>query len=91
MKIDTLQDWGLGFEKPLMIAGPCSAESEEQLLDTCVQLKDIGINVARAGIWKPRTRPNNFEGIGLKNMKSRINSIKGVFNINSTIDDGLYN
>ncbi len=57
--------WGLEKEdRPLIIAGPCSAESEEQVLDTARQLKDQGIEVFRAGIWKPRTRPNSFEGVG---------------------------
>ena len=48
----------------LIIAGPCSAESREQLFTTATQLKDLGVNNFRAGIWKPRTRPNSFEGIG---------------------------
>lgn len=48
----------------LIIAGPCSAESREQLFSTATQLKDLGVNNFRAGIWKPRTRPNSFEGIG---------------------------
>ena len=48
----------------VVIAGPCSAESEEQLLLTATQLSKIGINIFRAGIWKPRTRPHTFEGIG---------------------------
>lgn len=48
----------------VVIAGPCSAESEEQLLLTTTQLSKIGINIFRAGIWKPRTRPHTFEGIG---------------------------
>ena len=57
--------WGLQDDKrPLVIAGPCSAESEEQVLDTARQLKEQGITVFRAGIWKPRTRPNAFEGVG---------------------------
>jgi len=50
--------------RPLVIAGPCSAETEEQVLETARQLKAIGIGVYRVGIWKPRTRPNNFEGVG---------------------------
>lgn len=50
--------------KMVVIAGPCSAESEEQLLDTAKQLCKTGISIFRAGIWKPRTRPNTFEGIG---------------------------
>jgi len=57
--------WGLQNEdRPLVIAGPCSAESEEQVMDTARQLKDQGIEIFRAGIWKPRTRPNSFEGVG---------------------------
>ncbi|MDA0196454.1 MAG: bifunctional 3-deoxy-7-phosphoheptulonate synthase/chorismate mutase type II [Bacteroidetes bacterium] len=48
----------------MIISGPCSAESEEQLLETCQGLKNEGIEIMRAGIWKPRTRPNNFEGHG---------------------------
>ena len=56
-------------EWPLLIAGPCSAESEEQLLDIAVKLKNTKrVSVFRAGIWKPRTRPNSFEGIGVKGL-----------------------
>jgi len=50
-------------ERPLIIAGPCSAESEEQVLATARLLAGQGIRVFRAGIWKPRTRPNAFEGL----------------------------
>lgn len=50
--------------RPLIIAGPCSAESEEQILTTARQLKDMNVSLFRAGIWKPRTRPNSFEGVG---------------------------
>jgi chorismate mutase len=46
------------------VAGPCSAESEEQLLYTAQALKEAGVELFRAGIWKPRTRPNSFEGYG---------------------------
>ena len=49
---------------PFLITGPCSAESEEQVLETCLALKPLGASVLRAGIWKPRTRPNSFEGHG---------------------------
>jgi chorismate mutase len=55
---------GMSNERPLIIAGPCSAESEEQMLDTARQLAAMNIKVFRAGIWKPRTRPNAFEGYG---------------------------
>lgn len=52
-------------KKPLIIAGPCSAETEEQVMQTAIALKAIGkVDVLRAGIWKPRTRPGNFEGVG---------------------------
>ncbi len=56
-------------KKPVIIAGPCSAETEEQLLHTCIQLAKTGkVDVLRTGLWKPRTRPNSFEGIGLIGM-----------------------
>ena len=51
-------------ERPVLIAGPCSAETEEQVLETARGLKDTGIDLFRAGIWKPRTRPGAFEGVG---------------------------
>lgn len=50
--------------EPLIIAGPCSAESEEQLLATAGELAANGIRILRAGIWKPRTKPGGFEGVG---------------------------
>lgn len=55
-----------GTEKPgpVLIAGPCSAESEEQVLRTARQLAASGIRIFRAGIWKPRTHPGGFEGVG---------------------------
>ncbi len=49
---------------PLVIAGPCSAETEEQVLDIANQLQKTDATIFRAGIWKPRTRPGNFEGLG---------------------------
>ena len=50
--------------RPLVIAGPCSAESEEQLAETARRLRGAKVDYFRAGIWKARTRPSNFEGIG---------------------------
>lgn len=50
--------------RPLFIAGPCSAENEEQLLTTALELSGVGIDIFRAGIWKPRTKPGGFEGVG---------------------------
>ncbi|MBP9792560.1 MAG: 3-deoxy-7-phosphoheptulonate synthase, partial [Flavobacterium sp.] len=49
---------------PLVIAGPCSAETEEQVLAIAHQLKNSDVSIFRAGIWKPRTRPGGFEGVG---------------------------
>lgn len=63
--IEPLSSWLKGLERPLVISGPCSAETEEQTLSTCRQLAATGkVDVLRAGIWKPRTRPNTFEGVG---------------------------
>ncbi|MCT4590399.1 MAG: bifunctional 3-deoxy-7-phosphoheptulonate synthase/chorismate mutase type II [Carboxylicivirga sp.] len=55
---------GLELKRPIIIAGPCSAETEEQTLETARQLAAQGVNIFRAGIWKPRTRPGAFEGVG---------------------------
>ena len=49
---------------PIVIAGPCSAESEEQVMTTAKQLADKGCHLVRAGVWKPRTKPGGFEGHG---------------------------
>ncbi len=56
-------------QRPLRIAGPCSAESEEQVLVTAKALAAQDIDLFRAGIWKPRTRPNSFEGVGTIGLK----------------------
>lgn len=55
---------GVEDKRPLVIAGPCSAETEEQVMEVATDLKSRGIKIFRAGIWKPRTRPNTFEGVG---------------------------
>lgn len=52
----------------MIIAGPCSAESERQLMETALQLKELPIDYFRAGIWKPRTRPFSFEGVGIEGL-----------------------
>ena len=65
-----LYDWGMFTEpRPSVIAGPCSAESQEQVMETAKGLKDLGINVYRAGIWKPRTHPGSFEGVGAEGLR----------------------
>jgi chorismate mutase len=55
---------GVSEERPLVLAGPCSAESEEQVMETARGLHNTGIKIFRAGLWKPRTRPSAFEGVG---------------------------
>ena len=61
-----LRTWldDMNLAHPLVIAGPCSAETEEQVLKIAHELKDSDVNYFRAGIWKPRTRPGMFEGVG---------------------------
>lgn len=54
---------------PIIIAGPCSAETEEQTLETARKLADSGIKIFRAGVWKPRTKPGGFEGRGKEALK----------------------
>ena len=71
LEITPLNEWGMFHlpPRPCVIAGPCSAETEEQVMTTAAQLKEIGINVYRAGIWKPRTHPGSFEGVGTQGLK----------------------
>jgi chorismate mutase len=65
LNIQPLNTWLNVNNEPLIISGPCSAETEEQLLTTAHLLAATGkVSVLRAGIWKPRTRPGEFEGIG---------------------------
>ncbi len=66
-----LRNWlnAMKLAHPLVIAGPCSAETEEQVLKIAHQLKETDATVLRAGIWKPRTRPGNFEGVGALGLK----------------------
>jgi len=65
------QSWLTNITKdnPLLIAGPCSAETEAQILATAHGVKAAGGHILRAGIWKPRTRPGNFEGVGAIGLK----------------------
>ncbi len=79
MTITPLNDWLTTNNKPLIISGPCSAETEEQLMTTARELKETGkISALRAGIWKPRTRPGEFEGNGTPALEWLINAGKEV-------------
>ena len=62
--IRPIQLEGITPARPLIIAGPCSAETEDRVLDTAHQLAAAGVRIFRAGIWKPRTKPGGFEGVG---------------------------
>lgn len=65
MQFESIKTWLPSINEPLIISGPCGAESIEQLLKTAEQLKEINkVSLFRAGVWKPRTRPNSFEGKG---------------------------
>src|SRR5436190_15405652 len=56
-------------KRPLIISGPCRAETEEQVIQTAQRLAATGkVDILRAGIWKPRTKPGMFEGIGAKGL-----------------------
>lgn len=65
LDINPIKHWMPNIDNPLLIAGPCSLESEEQALETAKALvKDKRVFAYRGGVWKPRTRPGSFEGIG---------------------------
>lgn len=70
LDIVPVSEWGFfTLPRPMVIAGPCSAESEEQVMETALGLRKFGINVFRAGIWKPRTHPGSFEGVGTQGLR----------------------
>ena len=66
---------------PVLIAGPCSAESEEQVMAVASALKEKGVALFRAGVWKPRTRPGCFEGVGQEALRwlQRVKSELGMY------------
>lgn len=68
LQLEPLKLEGIEEKRPLVIAGPCSAETEEQVMTTARQLADKGIKIYRAGIWKPRTKPGGFEGVGVEGL-----------------------
>ena len=64
MEFESILLPGVGEQRPLIIAGPCSAETEEQVMNIALELANQGIKIFRAGVWKPRTKPGGFEGVG---------------------------
>lgn len=66
----SLDDWLKPEKLPLVIAGPCSAETKEQVLATAIEVAKIPqVKIFRAGVWKPRTRPGSFEGVGIRGLQ----------------------
>ena len=68
LELEKLQLPGIEESRPIVISGPCSAETEEQVMETAKALASKGIKIFRAGIWKPRTKPGGFEGIGVEGL-----------------------
>jgi chorismate mutase len=68
MELESILLPGVDGKRPLVIAGPCSAETEEQVMETARRLAARGIKIFRAGIWKPRTKPGGFEGVGVEGL-----------------------
>jgi chorismate mutase len=64
MELQSIALPGLDPQRPIIITGPCSAETEEQIMETARSIAAKGIKIFRAGIWKPRTKPGGFEGVG---------------------------
>ncbi|MFD2203493.1 chorismate mutase [Shivajiella indica] len=85
MKINKLENWNLQESNPLIIAGPCSVETPQQLEKTVEVLVNNGIRIIRGGVWKPRTRPNSFEGVGSPAL-SWIRDIKSKYGVKFAIE-----
>ena len=81
MELESILLPGVDNKRPLVIAGPCSAETEEQVMTTAQQISAKGIKIYRAGIWKPRTKPGGFEGIGVQGLQwlKRVKQETGMF------------
>lgn len=99
--ISPVSAWGVfPTARPYIISGPCSAESEEQVMDTAKALGKLGIDVFRAGIWKPRTRPGCFEGVGAEGLPwlSRVRNelgmkvcteVAGASHVKAVLENGI--
>jgi chorismate mutase len=81
MELQSILLPGMEAKRPLIISGPCSAETEEQVMETARRLASGGVKIFRAGIWKPRTKPGGFEGIGVKglNWLKRVHKELGMY------------
>ncbi|MBP5318331.1 MAG: bifunctional 3-deoxy-7-phosphoheptulonate synthase/chorismate mutase type II [Paludibacteraceae bacterium] len=81
MEIEPILLPGVDTKRPIVIAGPCSAETEEQVMETATQLAERNVKIFRAGIWKPRTKPGGFEGIGVEGLQwlQRVKAETGMY------------
>ena len=84
MELEKITFEGVETKRPIVIAGPCSAETEEQVMETARGVKAAGVKIFRAGVWKPRTKPGGFEGGGepclewLKRVKNELGMLTAV-------------
>ncbi|NDV46744.1 3-deoxy-7-phosphoheptulonate synthase [Paludibacter sp. 221] len=81
MELESILLPGIDAKRPLVIAGPCSAETEEQVMEAATCLARNGVKIFRAGIWKPRTKPGGFEGVGSDGLKwlKRVKAETGMY------------
>ena len=100
MTVKKIEEWEMGFQYPLIIAGPCSVETPEQLDRTVGELVKEGITSIRGGVWKPRTRPNSFEGVGtlalpwIKEVKQKYKvkfaiEVASPFHVEEALENGI--
>ncbi len=100
LKLEKIALPGIEFKRPFIVSGPCSAETETQVLETARRLVKHNISVFRAGIWKPRTRPDSFEGLGsvalpwLKKVREEtglytITEVANAWHMKEAIDNGI--
>lgn len=100
LKLEKIALPGIEFKRPFIVSGPCSAETETQVLETARRLVKHNISVFRAGIWKPRTRPDSFEGLGsvalpwLKKVREEtglytITEVANAWHVKEAIDNGI--
>ena len=89
MELESIFLPGIEEKRPLVIAGPCSAETEEQVMETAKALAGKGIKIFRAGIWKPRTKPGGFEGVGSEGLAwlRRVKKETGMYVITEVATD----
>ena len=81
MEVESILLPGVDVKRPLVISGPCSAETEGQVIQIARELSLMGVKIFRAGIWKPRTKPGGFEGVGSVGFKwlQRVKEETGMF------------